>query len=67
MRAVGATSSRRPETGSQPTCERKWAYFVFPSAGKRSIAASASPAEMALRFMSSAAAAKPGEPWTRWN
>ena len=37
------------ETGFQPTCDRKCAYFVFPSAGKRSIAASGEPGAERLR------------------
>ena len=53
-------SSRLAEIGSHPTWERKCAYFVLPSAGKRSIAASERPAAIAFCFIISAAAANPG-------
>ncbi len=66
-RRVGETSSSVAETGVQPTWERKCAYFVLPSAGKRSMATAERPAAIAFCFIISAAAAKPGEPCTRWN
>jgi hypothetical protein len=56
-RRVGDASSRVAETGFHPTCERKWAYLVFPSAGNRSIATPERPAATAFCRIISAAAA----------
>jgi hypothetical protein len=39
----------------------------LPSAGYRSTFAVESPAAASFRWRCAAAAAKPGEPWTRWN